>query len=89
MNWITESNRQYHLFIGIASALIGTVIGAILVAAAMEGKDCQSDPWNEGIVPWKWNWRKWDWLDFLATIVGGLVGQGLQLIIVHYIFRWI
>ena len=89
MNWLKESNRQYHFVAGIVSALIGTLIGAILVAAAIEGKDCQSDELNQGIPPYSWNWRRWDWLDFLATVLGGVIGQAIVLGIVFIIKGWI
>lgn len=85
--WIRESNRIYHLLIGFLSALFGTIIGTVEVACAMEGKDCQGDPGNRGLPPWKWTYRRWDWLDFLATMLGGLVGQALQVgiaLLIHY-----
>jgi hypothetical protein len=28
---------------------------------------------------------KWDWLDFLATIIGSLIGGGLQLLVYYFI----
>lgn len=76
--WIKQSNRCYHLVLGIVSALFGTLIGAIEVACAMEGKDCQYDSCNKDTPLYKWSFNKWDWLDFLATVLGGLVGQAIQ-----------
>lgn len=77
--WIKESNRLYHLAIGFISALFGTVIGAIEVATAMEGKDCHHDKENAGKKPWNWTFRCFDWLDWTATVLGGVIGQAAQL----------
>ena len=30
----------------------------------------------------KWDWSTFDWLDFLATILGGVVGQLLQILLI-------
>ena len=79
MKWIKESNRPYHLWIGYWSALFGTLIGAIEVGIAMEGKDCQGDPLNQGQPIRNWTWRNWDWRDFWATIIGGVLGQLTQI----------
>ena len=66
--WLTESNRQYHFLYAIPIALVLTILCAIGVASGMEFKDKQYG-------------NKWDWLDWLATILGGLVGQIIQLVI--------
>lgn len=66
--WLTESNRQYHFLYAIPIALVLTILCAIGVASGMEFKDKQYR-------------NKWDWLDWLATVLGGLVGQIIQLII--------
>jgi len=44
---------------------MGTFLFALGVAAGMEYKDYAYG-------------NKWDWLDLLATVLGGLVGQALQ-----------
>ena len=67
--WLTESNRQYHFLYAIPIALVLTILCAIGVASGMEFKDKQYG-------------NKWDWLDWLATVLGGLVGQIIQLVIV-------
>lgn len=66
--WLTESNRQYHFLYAIPIALVLTILCAIGVASGMEFKDKQYG-------------NKWDWLDWLATVLGGLVGQIIQLVI--------
>ena len=66
--WLTESNRQYHFLYTIPIALVLTILCAIGVDSGMEFKDKQYG-------------NKWDWLDWLATVLGGLVGQIIQLVI--------
>lgn len=85
--WLKESNRFYHLLIGFVCALFGTIIGACEVACAMEGKDCQHDTMNAGLPIWKWSFRCWDWLDWLATMLGGAIGQIIQLIVIYFILK--
>lgn len=67
--WLTESNRQKHFLYAIPCALLLTLLFVGGLAAGMEYKD-------------KAHGGKWDWLDFLATILGGVVGQALQLVII-------
>lgn len=88
MNWIEESNRTYHVLIGFVAAIFGTIIGAIEVGLAMEGKDCQGDPMNQSVPFRRWTWRRWDWLDFLATVMGGVVGQIVQLVIMWVVWTF-
>lgn len=74
MNWILESNRWKHLIGGCILGLLLTILCAIGCAGGMEFKDKQ---WG----------GQWDWLDFLATILGGLIGQGIQILIIYLIVR--
>lgn len=67
--WITESNRDKHLLYAIPSAFIGTILFAIGLAIGMEFKDKQ---WG----------GKFDWLDLIATLIGGIIGQILQILII-------
>lgn len=64
--WLQESNRPKHLFYAIPIGFLLTILCVIGVASGMEFKDKQ----YEG---------KWDWLDWIATIIGGIVGQVLQI----------
>lgn len=72
--WLTESNRHKHFLYAIPSALIGTILFAAGLAVGMEFKDKQYG-------------NKFDWLDLTSTILGGLVGQSLQLGLVWLILR--
>lgn len=67
--WITESNRDKHLLYAIPSAFIGTILFAAGLAIGMEFKDKQ---WG----------GKFDWLDLIATLIGGIIGQILQILII-------
>lgn len=67
--WLTESNRLKHFLYAIPCAIIGTIIFVVGLAAGMEFKDVVYG-------------NKWDWLDFIATILGGIIGQLLQIIVI-------
>lgn len=68
--WIKESNRWKHLIGGFILGLVLTILCAIGCAGGMEFKDKQ------------WGGR-WDWLDFLATVIGGVLGQAVQVLIIY------
>lgn len=63
-----ESNRQKHFWYAIPCGFLLTILFVAGLAAGMEFKD-------------KSYGDKWDWLDFLATILGGLVGQIIALLL--------
>lgn len=69
MSWITESNRNKHFLYAIPAGLFGTILFVLGIAIGLELKD-------------KLYGNKWDWLDLLATIFGGLIGQIIQIIII-------
>ena len=71
--WLNDSNRPMHVKYGIPTALFGTIVFTAGVAVGMEYKD------------WK-NGGKFDWLDIVATMIGGLIGQILQLCIIFIIY---
>lgn len=72
MSWFTESNRWKHLLLAIPIGLVFTILCVLGCASGMEFKDRQ---WG----------GKWDWLDWLATMIGGVIGQGLQILIIYLI----
>lgn len=67
--WLKESNRPKHLLYAIPSAFIGTILFAAGLAFGMEFKDKQYG-------------NKFDWLDIAATLIGGIIGQFLQIIFI-------
>lgn len=69
MSWIRESNRPEHLLYAIPIGLIFTILAVIGCAFGMEFKDREYG-------------NKFDWLDIAATMIGGAIGQLLQIIII-------
>lgn len=69
MSWIRESNRPKHLLYAIPIGLIFTILAVIGCAFGMEFKDREYG-------------NKFDWLDIAATMIGGAIGQLLQIIII-------
>lgn len=74
MSWITESNRWKHLLLAIPIGLVFTILCVLGVASGMEFKDKQHG-------------GKWDWLDWLATMIGGTIGQIIQALIIYLILQ--
>ncbi len=68
MSWLTESNRIKHLLYAIPIGFILTILAVIGCAFGMEFTDRQHG-------------GSFDWLDIAATILGGLIGQIIQLIL--------
>ena len=64
-----QSNRPKHLLYAIPAAFIGTILFSAGLAFGMEFKDKQYG-------------GKFDWLDIAATMIGGVIGQLLQIIII-------
>ena len=72
--WLTESNRQKHFLYAIPIGFILTILCVIGIASGLEFKDTQYG-------------GKWDWLDWLATILGGIVGQVVQIFLIFEIWK--
>ena len=68
--WLKESNRQKHFLYAIPIGFLFTILCVLGVASGLEFKDKQYG-------------NQWDWLDWIATILGGLVGQLIQIIIIY------
>lgn len=66
--WLTESNRQKHFLYAIPCGMIGTILFVLGLAVGMEFKDKQYG-------------GEFDLLDIAATLLGGLIGQCVQLLI--------
>lgn len=69
MKWLKESNRTKHLLYAIPIGFICTILAVIGCAFGMEFKDKQYG-------------GKFDWLDIAATMIGGAIGQILQIILI-------
>lgn len=66
MSWLKESNRTEHLRYGYILASYLSVIFTAGCAVGMEFKD-----WQYG--------GDFDWLDIAATVIGGILGQIVQI----------
>lgn len=69
MSWIKESDRYKHLLYAIPIGFVLTILAVIGCAFGMEFKD-----WQHG--------DKFDWQDIAATLIGGAIGQVLQIIVI-------
>ena len=74
IKWLFESNKRKHLIYAIPCSFLFTILFVAGLAAGMEFKDRS---WG----------GKWDWLDFIATMIGGVIGQSLQLLLLYYILK--
>ena len=72
MKWLKESNRIKHLFYAIPIGLVFTILAVLGCAFGMEFKDRQYG-------------NSFDWLDVAATMIGGAIGQVLQIILIMLI----
>ena len=70
--WLKESNRQKHFLYAIPIGFLFTILCVLGVASGLEFKDKQYS-------------NQWDWLDWLATMLGGIVGQLLQILIILWL----
>lgn len=67
--WLTENNRPKHLLYAIPIGMIFTILCVLGVATGLEFKDKQYG-------------NKFDWLDWTATMIGGIIGQAIQILII-------
>ena len=70
MSWFTESNRWKHFVYAIPVGYVFTILCVLGLATGMEFKD---KLWG----------GKYDWIDWLATMLGGLIGQALQILTIY------
>ena len=64
-----KSNRDKHFLYAIPIGFLFTILCVLGVASGLEFKDRQYG-------------NQWDWLDWLATMLGGMVGQLFQIILI-------
>ena len=64
-----ESNRWKHFTYAITIGLVFSILCVLGVSSGMEYKDYAYK-------------NKWDWVDWTYTMLGGLIGQLLQLLII-------
>lgn len=74
MKWLSESNRTKHLLYAIPIAIVFSILCVLGVATALEFKDKQYG-------------NIFDWLDWLATMIGGVIGQIIQVLIFILVYQ--
>ena len=74
IKWLSESNRIKHLLYAIPIAIVFTILCVLGVATGLEFKDKQYG-------------NMFDWLDWLATMIGGIIGQIIQILIFILIYQ--
>ena len=87
LSWLLTSNRMKHLIGIFILSLVGTALMGIGCAGGMEFKDVHHDNGNRPIR--EWDWKAWDWLDFLAggigaalaTVIHGVIALAVVLIV--------
>lgn len=67
--WLKESNRPKYLLYAIPIGLVFTILTVLGCAFGMGFKDKQYG-------------GKFDWLDIAATMIGGAIGQLIQIVII-------
>lgn len=72
--WLKVSNRNKHFKYAILPGFLFTILCVLGLASGMEFKDKQYG-------------NKWDWLDWLATMLGGMVGQALQIVFIYLLVK--
>ncbi|MCQ2298742.1 MAG: hypothetical protein MJZ81_01260 [Bacteroidales bacterium] len=87
MEWMKESNRMKHLVGVLAVSAVGTLLMGLGCIGGMEFKDCHHSGDNAKRPLREWDWSAWDWKDVWAGVIGGVLGQVLQLMVVMVIWR--
>ena len=83
--WLRESNRWKQL-VGIAAvSTIGTILMGVGCIGGMEIKDVHQANRDVRLIR-EWDWSAWDWLDCVAGLIGGVVGQVVQCLVVWLVF---
>lgn len=67
--WLKESNRMLHLKYAIIPGFLFTILFVAGLAVGMEFKDKQYG-------------GKFDILDIIATLTGGMIGQTIQILLI-------
>lgn len=67
--WLKESDRPKHFLYAIPIGLVFTILCVLGVASGLKFKDKEYG-------------NQWDWLDWTAIMLGGMVGQLIQIIII-------
>lgn len=81
MSWMIKHDKNGNFLLGLILSFLFTFFCGLGVSLGLELKDIQYQ--NPEIVPWEWDdWSSWNWKEFLSTVQGSLIGQGLQILII-------
>jgi uncharacterized membrane protein YsdA (DUF1294 family) len=69
-----DKTRWQHFAYAIPIGMVFSILCVLGVASAMEFKD------------WQWGGKP-DWKDWVCTMMGGTVGQVVQLLIIYTLWR--
>lgn len=72
MNWFLESNRWKHFLYAVPVGFVFTILCVLGLATGMEFKD-------------KLYGGEYDLIDWPLTMLGGTVGQAMQLFVIYLI----
>ena len=76
MKLFTDITRWRHFGYAIPIGLVFTILCVLGVASALEFKDKQ------------WGGR-WDWKDWWCTMLGGMCGQAVQVLMIYLLWLWL
>lgn len=79
-SWMRESNRFKHFIAGFLAAALCGIGASITAGLAAEYKDWQYASQKGGVFGIFKSGNGFDWLDLLATVLGGLLGA-----VFHYL----
>jgi hypothetical protein len=81
MSLVIKHDKNGNFLLGLILSFLFTFFCGLGVALGLKLKDIQYQ--NPEIVPWEWDdWSSWNWKEFLSTVQGSLIGQGLQILII-------
>lgn len=86
LSWLWESNRWKHLVGVMLVSMVGTLLMGIGCIGGMEFKDVHHAN-GDAVSLREWDWSAWDWLDVLSGLIGGIVGQMLQVVFLWVLWR--
>lgn len=78
--WILESNRPWHFIIVFFIGLLMSMDAVIAASATAEFKDWLWHGKKGGTFGWVYG-NGFDWLDFLASMFGGILGHVVKLML--------
>lgn len=84
LKWLTESNRPQHILVGFFIGLTLGVVAVFTAAASAEMKDWQWNGKRGGTFGWM-RGNGFDWLDFTATMIGGVIGALFRYLILGHV----